>query len=390
MYQMDYYEILDVARDADARTIKRAFLKKARELHPDVNKAPDAEERFKEVNEAYSVLSDERRRANYDRFGNPDGPSGMGGDYVDMSDFFSGFGVDDIFSTFFGGADAARGSRVRTRGRDMGMTLQISLQEAACGCTKTVAYDRLAPCEDCNATGSSDGSGQTTCSTCMGRGSVTTTQRTILGTMQTQTVCPDCNGMGQVVKHACETCAGQGRTPSHETVEINIPAGIYAGQQIRIDAGGEAGLRGAAGGDLLVHIDVAEDSTFQRQGDDLYTTHTVDAFQAMLGCTTSLAGIMPDELVEIEVPAGCQYGQVVDVAGCGMPRQGTKARGSLHVAMNISIPRDLTSEQRDLIFSILNERAPATAAHTTSEHDPHASFKEKFGRKRKARPRKHR
>ncbi len=386
---MDYYEILDVARDADARTIKRAFLKKARELHPDVNSAPDAEERFKEVNEAYSVLSDERRRANYDRFGNPDGPAGMGGDYVDMSDIFGGFGVDDIFSTFFGGG-ASRGARVRTRGRDMGMTLQISLEEAACGCTKTVAYDRLAPCEDCNGTGSSDGSGQTTCSTCAGRGSVTTTQRTILGTMQTQSVCPDCNGSGQVVESPCETCTGQGRTPSHETVTIDIPAGIHSGQQIRIKDAGEAGLRGAASGDLLVHIDIAEHPSFQRQGDDLYTTYSIDALQAMLGCTVQIPGIMPDELVDVDIPAGCQYGQVIDVAGYGMPRQNMSARGAMHVSVGVSIPRDLTPEQLEQIAAIHEERSSQTSSNTSHEKtsQEHAKKTQRHSKKHFVHPHK--
>ncbi|MEE1208884.1 MAG: DnaJ domain-containing protein, partial [Parafannyhessea umbonata] len=154
MASKDYYEILGVERDADAKTIKRAFLKKARVLHPDVNKEPDAEEKFKEVNEAYSVLSDERKRANYDRYGTAEGPGGFGSDYVDMSDIFGGgFGINDIFDSFFGGGQGGGSSRAaRTRGRDMGITLRVTLEEAAAGCTKTIAYDRLAPCDDCGGT----------------------------------------------------------------------------------------------------------------------------------------------------------------------------------------------------------------------------------------------
>ncbi|MBQ9058386.1 MAG: DnaJ domain-containing protein, partial [Atopobiaceae bacterium] len=181
--QRDYYEVLGVDRSADARTIKRAFLKKARELHPDVNDADDAEERFKEVNEAYSVLSDDSRRANYDRYGDADGPFGShgGGDYVDMSDFFSGFGMDDLFSSFFGGGASAR--TTRTRGRDMAMTLKITLEEAAAGCTKTIAYERLAPCEDCSGTGAEGGEAARSCITCAGTGRVSRIQRTIIGQM---------------------------------------------------------------------------------------------------------------------------------------------------------------------------------------------------------------
>ena len=164
----DYYEILGVEHDADAKTIKRAFLKKARTLHPDVNQAPDAERKFKEVNEAYSVLSDERKRSNYDRFGTPDGPGGFGSDYVDMSDIFGGgFGVSDIFESFFGGgATGAAGRAARTRGRDMGITLRVTLEEAAAGCTKTIAYDRLAPCDDCGGSGAADGGHATSCTRC--------------------------------------------------------------------------------------------------------------------------------------------------------------------------------------------------------------------------------
>ena len=163
--KIDYYEVLGVDHDADARAIKRAYIKKARTLHPDVNDAPDAEERFKEVNEAYSVLSDEQKRANYDRYGDPDGPAGFGGGYADVSDIFGGFGMDDIFSSFFGGGASAGGGRAaRTAGRDMGITLRVSLADAARGVTKTITYDRLAPCDDCNGTGAAEGGKVTTCS----------------------------------------------------------------------------------------------------------------------------------------------------------------------------------------------------------------------------------
>ncbi len=357
---MDYYEVLGVARDADAKQIKRAFLKKARELHPDVNDAPDAEERFKEVNEAYSVLSDERKRANYDRFGDPNGPSGMGGDYVDMSDIFGGMGgLGDIFDSFFGGMggrSSAGGARVRTRGRDIAITLRLSLEEAATGCTKTIAYDRLAPCDDCSGTGSADGAAPVTCPTCAGRGRVVTTQRTILGQMQTETTCPDCGGTGQVVEHPCETCGGQGRTPAHETVEVRVPAGVHAGQRLSVEGRGEAGLRGVASGDLVVRVEVLDDERFVRQGDDLYCRATVDAFEAVLGRVVQVPGVMPGEVVDVEVPAGCQPGQVVDVEGRGMPRMGSSARGALHVTVGVEVPRDLTQVQRARVAEIVAER----------------------------------
>ena len=345
----DYYEVLGVDRDADARTIKRAFLKKARKLHPDVNKDPNAEEQFKEVNEAYSVLSDERKRANYDRYGDAEGPGGFGGDYVDMSDIFGG-GLGDIFDTFFGGGRAGGGaSQVRTRGRDMGITLRITLEEAAAGCTKTVSYDRLAPCDDCNGSGVAEGGHETTCTRCGGTGRVVEVQRTIFGQMQSQSTCPACGGTGRVVDNPCETCGGQGRAPERETAEISIPAGVHAGQSLRLEGKGEAGIRGDAAGDLVVRIDIAQHATYERQGDDLFCQIEVDAFDAMLGTTVKLDGIMANEKVSVEVPAGCQYGQQVMVEGKGMPRLGSSVRGNLYALVAVRIPEKLNKRQRVLV-----------------------------------------
>lgn len=349
----DYYEVLGVSRDADQRTIKRAFLKLARTLHPDVNKEPDAEERFKEVNEAYSVLSDERKRANYDQFGNPDGPGGFGSEYVDMSDIFGGGfgGISDIFDSFFGGG--GQGSRAaRTRGRDMGITLRITLAEAAAGCSKKVAYDRLSPCEDCNGTGVAEGGHETICSRCSGTGRVVEVQRTIFGQMQSQTTCPVCHGSGRVVDNPCDTCQGEGRTPSHETVKVDIPAGIHSGQSIRVDGRGEAGVRGDVAGDLIVTIQVLEDERFERHGDDLFVVAQVDAFQAMLGTTIAMDGILKTDEVVVEIPAGCQYGQHIELPGLGMPRLGGTGRGSLVVAVQVNIPVSLSDEQRLILEKV--------------------------------------
>jgi molecular chaperone DnaJ len=374
----DYYEVLGVDHDADEKTIKRAFLKKARTLHPDVNKEPGAEERFKEVNEAYSVLSDERKRANYDRYGTPDGPGGFGSDYVDMSDIFggSGFGFSDIFDSFFGGASASGGGRAaRTRGRDMGITLRITLEEAAAGCTKTVAYDRLAPCDDCGGTGTADGGHEQTCSRCGGSGRVVEVQRTIFGSMQTQSTCPECGGTGKVIDHPCETCGGQGRTPSRETVEVQIPAGVHAGQSLAIEGRGEAGIRGDRGGDLVVRIDIMPHETYQRQGDDLFCQVQVDSFGAMLGTTVELDGIMADERVTVNIPAGCQYGQQVTVEGFGMPRLGMEARGNLIAVVEVLTPTDLSDERKQALRELLGEDAPAEASAAASDDEKRASGK---------------
>ena len=346
--QKDYYEILGVARDADQRTIKRAFLKKAREVHPDVSDAPDAEERFKEVNEAYSVLSDEQKRANYDRFGTADG---MGGGYVDFSDIFGGGGFDDIFSTFFGGMGASqRGGRARRRnGRDMAITLSVTLEEAARGCTKTISYDRLAPCEDCTSTGVAEGGRETQCPTCHGTGYVTTVQRSIFGQMQSSSPCPDCHGEGTVVDKPCDMCDGQGRTPVHEKIDIDIPAGIVNGRQLRVSGYGEAGYRGAPSGDLIVNVEVASHERFTRRGDDLLATLYLDIAQAALGCTVEIDGILEGERIEVEVPAGSQWGDKIPARGFGMPHLGGSGRGDLYASVVIEVPRRLSGEQREAL-----------------------------------------
>lgn len=355
----DYYEVLGVDRDADAKTIKRAFLRKARSLHPDVNKEPGAEERFKEVNEAYSVLSDERRRANYDRFGTPDGPGGFGSDYVDLSDIFGGSGFSDIFDSFFGGGAAGGGRAARTRGRDMGITLRITLEEAASGCTKTVAYDRLAPCDDCGGSGLAEGGHERTCSRCNGSGRVVEVQRTIFGSMQTQATCPECGGSGRVVDRPCETCGGQGRTPARETVEVVVPAGIRAGQALTVEGKGEAGIRGERGGDLVVRVDVLAHETFERQGDDLYCRVSVDSFDAILGTVVEMDGILEGERVSIEIPAGCQYGQQVVAKDHGMPSAAGSRRGSLIAVVEVLTPTDLTKGQRTALRELVGRDGAA-------------------------------
>lgn len=346
----DYYEVLGVERDADARTIKRAFLKKAREVHPDVSDDPDAEMKFKEVNEAYSVLSDEQKRANYDRFGTADGMGGSG--YVDFSDIFGGMGMDDIFSSFFGGGAAGghAGRQQRRQGRDMAISLSVTLEETAQGCTKTISYDRLAPCEDCHGTGLAEGAKEEPCKRCHGTGYVTQVQRSIFGQVQSSAPCPDCHGEGTVIDHPCDMCDGQGRTPTHEKLDIKVPAGISSGRQLRVSGYGEAGYRGAPAGDLIVSVEVERHDRFERHGDDLYLDLSVSMVQAALGCTVEVDGIMPDERVSMHVPAGSQPGALVTVEGRGMPRiGGGGARGRLVARVKVVVPTELSTEARQAL-----------------------------------------
>ena len=354
--ERDYYEVLGVERDADAKTIKRAFLKLARKLHPDVNDSPDAESQFKEVNEAYSVLSDDRKRSNYDRFGDAEGPGGFGADYVDMSDIFGGFGMGDIFDSFFGGRSAAGQRAARTAGRDVTIRLAITLEEAAAGCSKTISYNRLAPCDDCSGTGLGEGGAVATCDRCHGSGRVVEVQQTIFGQMQSQRTCPACGGSGQKIEHPCETCDGQGRTPSKETVTIDIAPGVRAGAVYQMPEKGEAGIRGARSGDLIVGIEIAPHERFERRGDDLICRISVNSLEAIVGTTVEVAGILPDETIAVVVPAGTQYGAQLVVENAGMPRS-SGTRGRLVALVEVMTPADLTDEQLEHVRSALGERA---------------------------------
>lgn len=372
----DYYEVLEVERDADQRTIKRAFLKKARKLHPDVSDDPHAEDLFKEVNEAYSVLSDETKRSNYDRYGDASGPAGFGASsgYVDMSDIFGGGfgGFSDIFDSFFGGRSGRGGAAARTRGSDMAIHLSVTLEEAAAGTHKTIAYDRLSPCEDCDGTGVGEGGRVETCTRCHGTGAVMQVQKTVFGQMQTQTVCPECGGTGKKITAPCETCAGEGRTPEHERLTIDIPAGIHSGQSLVMKGKGEAGVRGDVAGDLIVTVEVAAHEHFERRGDDLYRAVTIDALQAIVGTSVSVAGILQDESIEINIPAGCQYGQQIVVENRGMPRMNSIARGNFIAMIQIQTPVDLTRTQLLDLAAIVAERslnssdAPSAATNKAS------------------------
>lgn len=357
----DYYEVLEVEKDADQRTIKRAFLKKARKLHPDVSDDPNAEALFKEVNEAYSVLSDETKRANYDRYGDASGPAGFGGssNYVDMSDIFGGGfgGFSDIFDSFFGGRSGHGGAHTRTRGSDMAIHLSITLEEAACGTHKTIAYDRLSPCDDCNGSGVAEGGHITTCPRCKGTGAVVQVQKTVFGQMQTQAVCPECAGTGKKIDKPCETCGGEGRTPDHEHLRIDIPAGIHSGQSLVIKGKGEAGVRGDTTGDLIVTVEVSPHETFERRGDDLYMSVSIDSLQAIVGTSVMVDGIMQDERVEVKIPAGCQYGQQIMVSNHGMPQVNGISRGNLIVMVQITTPTDLTSAQLLDLAALVAQRS---------------------------------
>ncbi|WP_165044194.1 molecular chaperone DnaJ [Adlercreutzia sp. ZJ138] len=354
----DLYEVIGVARDASDDEIKKAFRRKARQLHPDINKAPDAEDRFKELNEAYDVLSDPAKRAQYDRFGTipgaASGGSPFGGGYVDFEDLFGGgFGMGDIFSSFFGGSGGR--TTTRTEGRDMGVGLRLTLEEVASGVKKEIVYDRLAPCADCDGTGLGENGREVVCPDCNGRGRVVTVQHTFLGDMQTASPCQTCGGTGKSIENPCPECDGQGRVPDRQRVTVEVPAGIRDGQQLRITGFGEAGMHAARSGDLIVTCRIQQHEYFEREGDSLHTRVNVSIAQASLGAEIEIDGIMEDERISVRIPEGCQNEQVIRVRNYGMPRFRSDARGDMYVHVNVVVPKKLTKRQREILEQLAAE-----------------------------------
>ena len=355
----DLYEVVGVSRDATDDEIKKAFRKQARKLHPDVNKSPNAEEEFKELNEAYDVLSDPNKRAYYDRTGTTPGAAGgsspYGSGYVDFEDIFGGGfgGMGDIFSSFFSGMSGS--GTTRREGRDMGVGLRLTLEEIATGAKKEIVYDRLSPCQDCNGSGLSEGGHEVTCPECNGTGRVYTVQRTFLGDMRTTSSCTRCGGTGRTIDNPCPECEGQGRVPDRQRVTVEVPAGIRDSQQLRITGFGEAGLRGATAGNLIVTCRIDQHDFFEREGDNLHAMAKVSMVQAALGAEIEGDGIMPDEKVSVRIPEGCQNDQVIRVRGKGMPKFRSDMRGDMYVHVNVTIPKKLTKSQRELLTKLADE-----------------------------------
>lgn len=357
----DLYEILGVDRNANDDEIKKAFRRQARKLHPDVNKSENAEEEFKELNEAYDVLSDPNKRAAYDRFGTiPGAASGggnpYGGGFVDFDDIFGGGfgGMGDIFSTFFSGMGGGPAT-TRREGRDMGVGLMLTLEEVAMGAKKEIIYDRLAPCPDCGGTGMGPGGSEVTCPDCNGRGRVMSVQRTFLGDVRTTSACQRCGGTGRTISNPCPECSGQGRVPDRQRVTVEVPAGIRDSQQLRITGFGEAGLRNAAPGNLIVTCRIQPHEFFERDGDQLHAQANISMVQAALGAQIEVDGILEDEKVTVRIPEGCQNGQVVRVRGKGMPKFKSDSRGDMHVHINVTIPKKLSKKQREMLQTLAEE-----------------------------------
>ena len=340
--ERDYYELLGVGRDAGDADIKRAFRRLARELHPDVSEAPDAEERFREVAEAYQVLSNRETRELYDRYGH----AGLRGggfspgsfDFGNLSDLFSAFFGDDLF-----GASGAR----RSRGGDVAAEVEIELVEAARGVTRDVPFQVAVPCERCGGDGSEPGTTPVTCPTCGGSGRVQQVSRSVFGQFVRSQTCARCSGAGRIVEHPCTKCDGAGRVLEERTLEVTIPPGIHDGQQIRISGSGHAGVLGGRAGDVYVRVHVNPDKRFVREGNDIFSTVDLTIAQAALGATVTTETL--DGPVELEFEQGTQPGQIRVLRGRGMPALQGFGRGDHRVLVNVVVPRRLTEEQRRLL-----------------------------------------
>ena len=343
----DYYEVLEVGRDADESQIKKSFRRLARELHPDVNAHdPDAESKFKEAAEAYEVLSDTERRRMYDAYGHEGLRSG--GYQPD----FEGFGsISDLFSAFFGGGgfDTAygggRGGAIQ--GGDIAVAAPIDLADAARGKRVEVAYDATVLCEVCHGNGAEPGTPIVTCPTCQGAGQVQRVSRTRFGQLVRTAVCETCGGDGRMAESPCKTCDGRGMEVRRQRLKVDVPAGISDGQRIRVSGRGHAGERGGPAGDLYVVVRVRADERFLRDAEDLVTVVDVAAPLAALGTTIDVPTL--DGSVPVDVPSGTQPGETILLRGRGMPPLGRGRTGDLRVVVNVAIPRRLTAEQRDLL-----------------------------------------
>jgi molecular chaperone DnaJ len=365
MADRDYYELLGVGRDADEQTLKKAFRRLARQLHPDVSTEPDAEARFREVTEAYEVLSSSETRALYDRYGHAGLRSGgftptnfdMGG----LGDLFAAFFGDDLF----GGGRAGRSQR----GADVGAEIAIELVDAARGTTVSVPFDVAATCTRCGGDGVEPGTTPVRCDRCSGTGRLQQVSRSVFGEFIRASACPACHGRGEIVEHPCTDCDGAGRTLEQRELGVDIPAGIHDGQRIRVSGEGHAGALGGRAGDVYVLVRVKPDPRFVREGNDIYTQVDLTIVQAALGVTLPVETL--DGQIELELQPGVQPGEVRVLKGKGMPVLQGFGRGDQRVLVNVSVPRHVNDEQRRLL-----EEFDEISDENTYRHDE--SFFEKL------------
>ncbi len=356
MAKRDYYEVLGISRSAEQVEIKKAYRKLAIQYHPDKNPGDKAaEEKFKEAAEAYEVLSDEQKRARYDRFGHAgvgQGGGGFSGGGMTMEDIFQQFGdifgdSGNPFESFFGGGTRARTRSRGERGSNLRIKVALTLEEIAAGVTKKIKVKKQVTCDVCNGSGAKDSNSVSTCSTCRGGGYVRQVKNTFLGQMQTTITCPTCSGTGQVVTASCSKCKGSGLMYGEDTIEIEIPAGVEEGMQLSLRGRGNAGQRGGAAGDLLINIEEKPHDFLQRDGMNLIHELYLNFADASLGTSVEVPTI--DGLVKIKIPNGTQSGKIFRLKGKGLPSVQSYGRGDQLIHVNVWTPKKLTDEERKLL-----------------------------------------
>ncbi|HEX2784794.1 MAG TPA: molecular chaperone DnaJ [Ilumatobacteraceae bacterium] len=375
----DYYELLGVSRTATADEIKKAYRRKARELHPDAKPGDQAaEERFKQVAQAYEVLSDADTRARYDRYGEAGVGSAAGG--PNIGDMFNGGGFGDLFDAFFGGGSnpfgggGGRGGPAGPpRGQDLEVVADITFAQAVFGATLPVEVRTALRCEDCDGSGAGSGTQPVVCSECNGRGQVQRVRQSLLGQMVTASACPRCGGLGQVIVTPCATCTGDGRVITEKTYQVDVPAGVDTGSTLRLTGRGAVGPRGGGAGDLYVHIRVAAHDTFTRDGDDLVAQLPISIAQASLGTKIMLPTLDGEE--EISVPAGTQPGKEFVYRQRGAHRLHGRGRGDMRVQIVVQVPTKLTEFETELLTKYAESRGEAVGS---AEHGLFSRIKSAF------------
>jgi molecular chaperone DnaJ len=353
----DFYEILGVDRDADKEEIKQAYRRLARKYHPDVNKEEGAEERFKEINRAYEILSEPEMRSRYDRFGEAGVGSGAGAGYQDFGDMG---GFADIFESFFSGFSGGMGQTARrrtgpVRGDDLRLDLKLDFREAVFGGEKEIRISHLETCTTCSGSGAKPGTRARGCSTCSGSGQVRRATRTPFGSFTQVSVCPTCNGSGQVIEDKCEVCSGSGQKQEAKKLKITIPAGVDNGTRLRVSSEGDAGQRGGPAGDLYVYLFVNEDSEFQRDGINILSELQISYLQAILGSRVEVNTV--DGPVEVMIAPGTQPNTVLTLENRGVPRLGNSvSRGDHLITVTVEIPAKISPEERELLEKLAKIR----------------------------------
>ncbi|CCF01575.1 molecular chaperone DnaJ [Streptococcus macedonicus] len=350
MNNTEFYDRLGVSKDASQDEIKKAYRKMSKKYHPDINKAPGAEEKYKEIQEAYETLGDEQKRAAYDQYGAAGANGGFGGGFGGGSGGFGGFdggagfgGFEDILSSFFGGGGGMRNPNAPRQGDDLQYRVNLSFEEAVFGVEKEVVYNRESTCSTCSGTGAKPGTSPVTCSRCHGSGVINVDTQTPLGMMRHQVTCDVCHGTGKEIKDPCPTCHGTGHEKKTHKVSVKIPAGVETGQQIRLKGQGEAGFNGGPYGDLFVIINVLPSKQFERNGSTIYYNMNISFVQAALGDTVKVPTVHGD--VEMTIPAGTQTGKTFRLKGKGAPKLSGGGQGDQHVTVNIVTPTKLNDAQ---------------------------------------------